>query len=796
MTAEVADCSAGLSAAEVAARVADGRVNKLPSRSGRSTGQIVRANVLTRVNAILFVLFCLVMVTGHWVQGAFGLLIVANSCIGIIQELRAKRTLDSLAVVGEAHPTVIRAGVRVSIQQDDVVLDDLIAVGPGDQIVVDGAVVDEDYLEVDESMLTGESDPVGKGLGDPVFSGSYVVAGSGVYRAQKVGADAYAAQLTAQASRFTLVNSELRQGINKILKIVGWLLVPVGALIVWAQFTQPDADWRTAILRATAALVPMVPEGLVLLTSMAFALGVIRLGRRNCLVQELPAIEGLARVSVVCADKTGTLTSNEMTLAQLIPLAGTEDQLRQLLAQLVATDPVPNASMQAIAAGLPPEAPPPWEVTARAPFTSARKWSGATFAEHGSWVLGAPDVLATGDVAARAEEIGSRGLRVLLLGRAATRVDDAAAPGTVTPIGLIVLDQLTRPDAADTLAFFREQRVAVKVISGDNAASVGAVTRSLGMDASGVVDARSLPAADAAQFTETVNAADVFGRVTPDQKRQMVGALQSRGHNVAMTGDGVNDVLALKDADLGVAMGSGSAATRGVAQIVLLDDRFATLPHVLAEGRRVIGNIERVAKLFLTKTVYSVALALVIGILQLPSPFVPLQVTVTGWFTIGIPAFLMSLAPNRERARPGFVSRTLAVAVPGGAIVAAVTLTAYLLTRGLNEVTPSLQAQASTATLASLIMASTWVLAVVARPYVWWRALLVIAAYGFYLAVFALPFARDWLTLDVTNAQVMQVGIVAGLVGMLLVEATWWITGAIRRERLRLWAPVEAGLQG
>ena len=302
----------GLTTSEVAERVRDGRVNTLPERSGRTTWQIISANVFTRVNAMLAALFVIVAMTGELIQGAFALLIIANSIIGMIQELRAKRTLDNLAVIGEAHPVVIRDGERHSIPRDEVVVDDLIVLSPGDQVVVDGVVETADYLEVDESMLTGEADPMAKDPGDELFSGAFVVAGSGVYRATKVGAEAYAAQITAQAAKFTLVNSELRAGIDSILKFVTWLLIPAGLLTIWVQFQQQGSTWQQSALRMVAALVPMIPEGLVLLTSMAFALGVIRLGRRKCLVQELPAIEGLARVSVVCADKTGTLTSNAM----------------------------------------------------------------------------------------------------------------------------------------------------------------------------------------------------------------------------------------------------------------------------------------------------------------------------------------------------------------------------------------------------------------------------------------------------------------------------------------------------
>ena len=762
----------GLTTDQVAERVREGKINTLPERSGRTTWQIVRDNVFTRVNAMLAVLFVIVAATMQFAQGAFAILIVANSIIGMVQELRAKRTLDNLAVIGEAHPVVLRDGQRVSLPRDQVVADDLIALSPGDQVVVDGEVVAADYLEVDESMLTGEADPVAKSVGDELMS---------------------AAQLTAQAAKFTLVNSELRAGIDRILKFVTWLLIPAGLLTIWVQFRQPGTTWQESALRMVGALVPMIPEGLVLLTSMAFALGVIRLGRRKCLVQELPAIEGLARVSVVCADKTGTLTQNAMTLGEVIPLEGDADEVTEVLAQLVAADPAPNASMSAIAEAT-PAASSPWEVTARAPFTSAKKWSGVSFGPRGDWVLGAPDVLAPVDVAARAEEIGSTGRRVLLLGRASEPVDSPGAPGTVTPVALLVLDQLVRPDAADTLAYFNDQHVAVKVISGDNAASVGAVTRSLGVSVAEAVDARTLPA-EGEEFTEKIAGADVFGRVTPQQKRAMVAALQSRGHTVAMTGDGVNDVLALKDADLGVAMGSGSPATRAVAQIVLLDDRFATLPHVVAEGRRVIGNIERVAKLFLSKTVYAVFLALVIGLMGLPNPFIPLQMTVVGWFTIGIPAFLLSLPPNKERARPGFVRRVLSLAVPSGVIIGAVSTITYVVTRGFGAVSAVVQAQASTATLAALIITSVWVLAVVARPWVWWRLGLVVVSYAFYLAMFLIPWAwlRGQLLLDLDNPSTILFGVVAGLVGAGLVELVWWLTAKHRGEPARIWRSSDEG---
>ncbi len=787
----------GLSAAEVAERVAAGQTNDLPPKSGRSTWDIVRANVFTRINAILGVLLVIVVSAiasspdrgqpRAWMNAAFGLLIIANSVIGIVQELRAKQTLDNLAVVGDAKPRIRRDGIAAELDRTAIVVDDLIELGPGDQVVVDGTVVEADYLEVDESLLTGESDAEPKQPGDQVMSGSFVVSGTGAYRATKVGAASYAAQLTAEASKFSLVRSELTKGINQILRIIVWILIPVGIATIWVQFTQAHTTWWRAALAMAGALVPMVPEGLVLLTSVAFALGVVRLGRRKCLVQELPAIEGLARVDVVCADKTGTLTENGMTFGQLLPVGGAdEQQTRTVVGQLIGADARPNSSMQALAEAFPAPAER-WHALAKAPFTSAKKWSGATFASQGNWVIGAPDVLAAAEseAASEAQRLAADGLRVLLVGEAERPVDDPEAPGAVTPAALLVLEQRVRPDARDTLAFFAEQGVALKVISGDNAASVGAVTRTLGVVAGEAVDARSLPTGDG--FVAAINEKSVFGRVTPHQKREMVSALQSRGHTVAMTGDGVNDVLALKDADLGVAMGSGSPATRAVAKIVLLDDKFATLPFVVAEGRRVIGNIERVANLFLTKTIYSVVLALLVVLWRLPFPYLPIHVTITGWFTIGIPAFLLSLAPNNERARPGFVPRVMRLVVPAGLIVALATFATYLFVLPQPGANPVLVTQATTATLVTTIMTASWVLAVVARPYEWWKVALLATSMGAYLLIFALPLTRDLFVLDPTNSSLMTVGLVSGVIGAVLVEITWWLNGRLYGEPRPLW---------
>lgn len=783
----------GLTDAEVAQRIAEGKSNDVPTRAARSVSEIVRGNVFTRINAILGVLFLIVLSTGSLINGAFGLLIIANSAIGIIQEIRAKQTLDKLAIVGQAKPTVRRASGTRDVLPSEVVLDDIIELGPGDQIVVDGEVIEESNLEVDESLLTGEADPIAKDAGDAVMSGSFVVAGSGAYRATRVGHEAYAAKLAEEASKFTLVKSELRNGINKILQFITYLLVPAGLLTIYTQLFTTGADWHDAVLRMVGALVPMVPEGLVLMTSIAFAVGVVRLGRRQCLVNELPAIEGLARVDVVCADKTGTLTENGMRVSDLKAFG--ESDTADVLAQLAADDARPNASMLAIAEAF--ATPPGWTATATAPFKSATKWSGASYGEHGNWVIGAPDVLLDSDspIAEQAEQIGAQGLRVLLVGSSDLPVDAPQAPGTVTPVALVVLEQRIRPDAGDTLDYFASQHVSVKVISGDNAVSVGAVAGKLGLHGE-ALDARKLPH-EPDQLAEALDEYTTFGRVRPDQKRAMVHALQSRGHTVAMTGDGVNDVLALKDADIGVAMGSGSSASRAVAQIVLLDNKFATLPYVVGEGRRVIGNIERVSNLFLTKTVYSVLLAILVGLAGLSSewfdtdpllfPFQPIHVTIAAWFTIGIPAFILSLAPNNERAHTGFVRRVMTAALPSGLVVGTVTFISYLVAYQGRAASPVEQTQASTAALITLLVSSLWVLSVVARPYEWWRVILVACSALAYVLIFSLPLAQRLFMLDPSNLKVTAIALGIGLIGASLIEVLWWVQGLVLGEKRRLW---------
>ncbi|MGI8823013.1 MAG: HAD-IC family P-type ATPase [Acidimicrobiia bacterium] len=762
----------GLEPEEVRARVEAGQVNLAPDGPSRTTAEIVRANLVTRFNILLGVLLVVPLVVLREPRDAlFGIVLVANAAIGIVQELRAKRTLDRLELLTAPKARVLRSGGVIVIAVEELVVDDIVELRSGDQLTVDGLVVIARGLEINESLLTGESDPVRKEVGDQVLSGSFVAAGSGRYRVTHVGAEAYAVKLALEAKKFTLVRSELRDGIDWIIGAIGWTIGPAIALVVWSQM-RAEESFHDALRSAVAQAVGMVPQGLVLLTSMAFAVGVIRLGRRNVLVKELPAIEGLARVDTVCFDKTGTLTEGRLTVNEIVLLDG-EDPA-QPLAALAASDPDPNATLAAVGAAYP--TPPGWAVLSTVPFSSARKWSGAAFAGHGSWVLGAPDVIAPtdADVGAHASEASESGQRVLLLARS-DRPLSTTLPDDVAPSALVILGDRIRPDAAETLRFFADQGVVAKVISGDHPETVAAVARAVGVvGSSRYVDASNLPE-DPDELAAVVEANTVFGRVTPHQKRAMVAAMQRRGHVVAMTGDGVNDVLALKDSDIGIAVGGGGAASRAVAQLVLIDGRFASLPGVVGEGRRVIANIERVANLFLTKTIYAIGIALAVGFATVPFPFLPRHLTLIGAVTIGIPSFFLALAPSAKRTRPGFVGRVLRFAVPTGIIATLAAFAGYQLAIA-EEV--SLE-QARTTAVIVLTAIGLFALAIVSRPFVPWKTLLVTAMTALTIVGLASQGSRAFFELELPPVVVLlaAIGIVA-------------ITGAVMVIALRMvgWA--------
>lgn len=755
----------GLTAAEVVERVERGQTNESGERTSRTLTEIVRANVLTRFNAILGTMLALILVFGSPADGLFGFILIFNSLIGIVQEYRAKRTLDNLAVLSAPLARVIRDGALTEVAVEDVVLDDLLELHAGDQVPADGTVHGSDGLELDESLLTGESDPILKAPGDPVLSGAIVVAGSGRFQATAVGDDAYARRLAKEARRFTVTHSELVAGINQILRYVTWVVVTLGPLLFLRELQ--DQKLSEAITGAVAGVVLMVPEGLVLLTSISFGLAAVTLARRRVLVQELPAVEGLARVDVVCLDKTGTLTEGIVEFERIEHLdPGSDGATVAAALGAMSNDEGGNATQDAISAAFP--APEGWARDERVPFSSARKWSAASYTGRGAWVLGAPEmvILDPSDPARhQADELAATGRRVLVLATADALAGEELPPG-VHATALVLLEEKIRPDAKDTLEYFHRQGVTLKVISGDNPRTVGAVAQRVGLPyADDPLDARDLP-----EHTEELAAIldehAVFGRVTPHQKRAMVAALQSQGHVVAMTGDGVNDALALKDADIGVAMGSGAAATRAVAQLVLLDSEFARLPGVVAEGRRVIANIERVSNLFLTKTTYAALLALIAVIAGWPYYFLPRQSTIVNGLTIGIPAFFLALAPNTQRYVPGFVRRVLRFAIPAGIVVTAAVVITYAIARVEGAGTR----ESRTAATVALMVLGLYVLSMLARPFTRYRAVLLLAMIGLFLGALLVPLAREFFILTLPSVDVLLSGLAVAGVGCVALE--------------------------
>ncbi|WP_245637359.1 HAD-IC family P-type ATPase [Actinomyces vulturis] len=783
----------GLTQARVAELTHDGYTNAYKERSSRSAAQILRANIFTIFNAILAGAVVIVLAVGHWQDAVFGFVLLINTATGTIAEIRAKRALDKLSVLAAPTATVIRGGEVATIEAEKLVLGDLMKISAGQQIPADGVVHESSGVEIDESILTGESDTVRKRRGEMVMSGTTVTAGSALMEVTAVGAHAYARRLAAQAKKYSVVRSELQEGTNKVLRWISWVIVPMTILLVWSQLrvaggvvtSWDDGAWKPAVVLAVAGVVGMVPQGLVLLTSVNFAAASISLARKNVLVQELPAVEVLARVDSLCLDKTGTLTTGAIGLHDVKPCGDyTQDTVNAALLALARVGEA-NATATAIDSGL-GESITALDVVDFVPFSSARKWSAIRTnapQSHGTWVLGAPEiVLAQAEggehTLAIVNEIACGGVRVVALAHSPATINASDAepslPSPLTPAALVTLGEKVRPDAAQTLAYFKDQGVQVRIISGDNPTTVAAIAASVGVSAPDGgpvegIDARTLPhlADNPRGLAQALEDGRVFGRVTPEQKRDFVSALQSRGHVVAMTGDGVNDALALKDADLGIAMGNAAPATKAVARLVLLDGQFSSLPSVVAQGRRVMANMERVASLFLAKTTYAALIALVVAMLGIGYPFLPRQLTIVGSLTIGIPAFIMALAPTSQRYRSGFLERVLRLAVPCGLVVGI----GVLVTRTWLVWTHTPDLQVATGSTLVLVAGGLWLLSMTARPWELWRiALVTVMAASAVLAVFIEP-VRHFFALEWPDAHTWMVIAIMGTIVCAAVEA-------------------------
>ena len=655
----------GLTAAQVQTRIAQGLVNADDGIKTKTEKQIILENTFTFFNILNFVLALFVLLVGSFKNLLFLGVIFSNTIIGSFQGIRAKRTIDKLSLISAPKVTVLRDGALQTIAVSEIVLDDVMHLSNGQQICADAIVCDGE-VEVNESLITGESDPVVKRAGDELLSGSFIVSGSCYAQVEHIGSENYANRIANDAKYIKKAHSEILHSLDFIVKTLGLTLIPIGLLLFSKQFFILHDTLKDAVVSTVAAMLGMIPEGLILLTSVVFAVSVLRLSKYKTLVQDLYCTESLARVDVLCLDKTGTITEGTMQVDELIPLEGfTEQDMTEALTALINVLSDDNPTSYAVKARFTGETS--WTATETVAFSSARKWSGASFAAHGTYVMGAGEFILRDrfdTLRERTETYAARGERVLLLARTDSAfLEGKALPDDLQPVGLIAISDKIRAEAPETLRYFAEQGVTLKVISGDNAVTVSNIAQKAGLaGAENYCDASTLETeADAAAAIEQYT---VFGRVTPQQKLQFVKALKENGHTVAMTGDGVNDVLALKEADCSIAMASGSDAARTVSNLVLLDSNFASMPQVVKEGRRSINNLQRSASLFLQKTIYSTVLSVLFIFLSASYPFEPIQLTFISTLTIGIPSFILALEPNRDRVRGSFLTNVLKKSFP------------------------------------------------------------------------------------------------------------------------------------
>ena len=806
----------GLTSKEVVQRIESGQSNAVKTSTSRSVQDIVRANVFTLFNGIIFAAMVLVLITGSWRDAVFGFVIIINTGIGIVTELRAKRTLDKLSILVASEFLVRRDGKDVEVSHNEIVLDDLLWIRAGEQVPADGQIIQTWGLELDESMLTGESRTVRHKVGEQVYSGATAVSGMALVKVNAVGSHSYAATLTAQAKVYKKTVSDLNKGINTILKFMTFLVVPLCILLILSQVhtvggwgtALSTGEWRQAVVSAVAGVVGMIPEGLVLLTSLNFAVAAMRLARHNTLVQELESVETLARVDALNLDKTGTITDGGIAFNRLVMLGSANATAEQAATQSLydcCNEEQPNGTGQAVLAGLKAQGYGAGAVESRVPFSSARKWSAVRKSGE-TWYMGAPEVIISaleGDyssVLQRVNEYANDGNRVLLVARSTAplsegscrqkRLRGAVEGANVSdgrqldvqaePVALVLCSEKIREDAERTLAWFREQGVRCRVISGDNPVTVGAIARRVKLTGDHepvAMDARELPE-DVNELARVLENVDVLGRVLPDQKKAIVQALHTQNHVVAMTGDGVNDALAIKEADLGIAMGNAAPATKAVAQVVLVDSKFSHLPDVVARGRQVMANMERVASLFLVKTVYSALISLGVVLTQIPYPYLPRHITYIGALTIGMPAFILALAPNTRRYIPGFLKRVVTFALPGGIATAlSVLLASWTLPNvmGWDVVNNDADLSALRATSAIILfLMGVFVLARVARPLNSWRGALVagFAAAGIIGAF--IPFVANFFALILPTGTALVATLIAlGGAAMIFVICLW-----------------------
>lgn len=654
----------GLTEEEVENRKRQGLVNYDTSVPTKTKSQIIKENVITWFNMLNLILGLAVFLVGSYKNLTFLGIIFCNTMISTLQELHSKKIIDALSVVAATKIMVLRSSKKQGIAMDEIVLDDLLCLAMGNQVITD-CILKEGEVEVNESFITGEAKTISKHPGDMLLSGSFIVSGNGLAQVEHIGLDNYTAKISHGAKYIKPVNSEIMRSLNKIIKTISFAIIPISILLFSRQLTLEGNTLQTAVVNTVAALIGMIPEGLVLLTSTVLAVSVMRLAKRKVLVQELYCIETLARVDVMCLDKTGTITEGSMEVVDVIALEGSKTEIEQAFAGICHYVNDQNATSLALKTYF--SIIPNWKMKDTIPFSSLNKYSGASFHEVGTYIMGAPDFILPQKGASYQKQLTkyTSEYRVIALIHTDEMLKDKKLPKKVRPLAFVLLRDKIRKEAKDTLLYFKNQGVDLKIISGDNVDTVSKIASRAGFDQDvRAVDASLLKTKE--EIEAAVDNYNVFGRVSPLQKKDLVLALKKQGHTVAMTGDGVNDVLALKEADCSVAMASGSDAARSVSQLVLLDSNFDAMPAVVAEGRRTINNIQRSASLFLVKTIYASVLAVLFLFITMPYPFIPIQLSLTSVVTIGIPSFILALEPNRERIKGNFLKNVIGKAAPAG----------------------------------------------------------------------------------------------------------------------------------
>jgi len=763
------DINFGLNSEEIKERKERNQINIFIGSPNKTLKEIVIKNIFTLFNFINLFLAILIIISGSYINLTFMGIILTNTSIGIFQEWRAKIKIEKLSLLKESRVFVLRNGEFSEISKNELLKDDILILKKGMQSPVDAILVDNKTIDIDESQITGESDFVTKKCGDLIYSGSLIMQGEGKAQVFRFGKDTYINQLTEEAKKYKMLPSELHNSIRKIVRIVTFSIIPTGIMLFATQlFFVENQTWQQALVGSVAGIIGMIPEGLILLTSVAMALGVIRLAMIKTLTQDMYAIETLARADVLCLDKTGTLTEGKLIVTKVVYFSSDEEYLSKILNAIAKNDTEQNASTEALREYFKDEFN--IEIKNQIPFSSQRKWQGIEFTEYGTWILGAPDLIIKEDhILKKSNEYSNQGFRVLAVLNSKTSLKDESIPEDSKTQMLIILEDRIRPEASEILNYFKKQKVSIKIISGDNPLTVKNLAKQAGLY-SKAIDANILPE-DIDSLKIITEKIDIFGRVKPEQKSLLVEAMQKNGHIVAMTGDGINDILALKKSDCGIAMASGSDATQAVAQFVLLDSKFTSLPEVIRQGRRVINNISRVACLFLVKTFYSLLLSILMILGSLAYPYEPIQISLVSLFAVGIPSFLLALEPNDDKVKENFFKRVLAMSLPSSIIIAfMIFLMAIINDRYLEPLNLHYsRSEISTFVIIYIGCIQIWTLYTICRPLNKWRGTIVIGVFILFISSFFLKSLRRVFKFVVPSLDLLLMVLIFILISMLLI---------------------------